>query len=158
MEIHKIQQGQIELVNNEKSEASLLNSISQELTKHRAHDIHCESHQLQFKSGFLRTELNPLAGISSGLVTVSINNNKFIVSYILELKHLFTWAVLAVAIILSIGIFNSHNLTISYAASLVIGSSLVYLFIYYGYYGIISTRFNNLLNRANINLKSANKR
>jgi len=141
---------EIELLKKCDDDISLfLKSIAVELTKNRANNIQCHNNELTFKSGFLKTEFNPLTGISRGAINVTSINNKFLVNYTLELKHLLIWAILATITVLVFGLNSVEEPTLKQTIAVVIGAIVAYLFIYFGYYGIICVRFNNLINRAN---------
>ena len=129
---------------------SLLKNIALELTKHRANNIQYHNNQLAFKSGFLKTEFNPLTGISNGKINITSIKNEFVVNYTLQLTHLLIWAIIAVITVLFFALSSIETPTLNQAIAVIIGSIVAYLFIYFGYYGIISVRFNNLINRANI--------
>jgi len=140
---------EIELSKKCDNSDSLLKNIAAELTKHRANGIQYHNNELTFKSGFLKTEFNPLTGISRGAINVTSINNKFLVNYALDLKDLLIWATLATITVLVFGLNSIEEPTLEQTIAVVIGAIVAYLFIYFGYYGIISVRFNHLINRAN---------
>ena len=149
MDFKNTLKAEIELLKKCESDDSFLKGIAVELTKHRARDIQYHNNKLTFKSGFLKTEFNPLLGISRGAINITQTNHTFIVNYTLELKHLLIWAIVAAITVLVFGLTSVENPTPNQTMAVVIGAIVAYLFIYFGYYGIISVRFNNLINRAN---------
>lgn len=144
------QQGVVNLLVPESTDSTiLLTQIKGALLSHGATEIEAHNNTLIFKGGStpFKTNINPLMPVSSGTLEVFGKNGKYHAKYTLKLLHLLFWCIVSV-----IGIFIVLNANKPFDAknifTAIATSVLGCLFLYFGYYGTLSTRFSNLLKRA----------
>jgi len=144
------QQGIVKLSVPESTDGSiLLSQIKGTLLSHGATDIESHNNTLIFKGGRtpFKTNINPLMPISSGAIELYGKHGKYNAKYTLNLMHLLFWCIISV-----IGIFIAPNADRPFDAKNIFTSlaesALGCLFLYFGYYGTLPTRFSNLLKRA----------